>query len=82
MSEGGADSVLLYQTEDGLVQLQVRLEDDTVWLSQAQLGALLDTSKQNIGQLVVKDSFTTASPVCASRGGTDERALQSAFSSE
>ena len=34
-------SLLLYQTEDGQTQIEVRLQDETVWLSQAQLCKLL-----------------------------------------
>lgn len=40
--------IILYQTEDGQTKLQVRLEDETVWLTQQQLATLLQTSKQNI----------------------------------
>jgi hypothetical protein len=40
--------IILYQTDDGATRLQVRLEDETVWLSQAQLAELFQTTKQNI----------------------------------
>jgi hypothetical protein len=40
--------IVLYQTEDGTSRIQVRLEDETVWLSQAQLVELFQTTKQNI----------------------------------
>lgn len=66
--------IIIYQTEDGQTKLDVRLEDETVWLTQQQLATLLQTSKQNIGQhlknifaegeldeiSVVKKFFTTA----------------------
>ncbi|MEA3350090.1 MAG: RhuM family protein, partial [Chloroflexota bacterium] len=66
--------IILYQTEDGKTKLEVRLEDETVWLTQKQLATLLQTTKQNIslhlknifteGELdefsVVKESLTTA----------------------
>ncbi len=43
--------IIFYQTEDGQTKLDVRLEDETVWLTQQQqLATLLQTSKQNIGQ--------------------------------
>ena len=65
---------LLYQTEDGNSKIEVRLENDTVWLSQAQMVDLFQTTKQNIslhilnvfeeGELnehsVVKEYLTTA----------------------
>ena len=40
--------ILLYSTEDGKSKIEVRLEDETVWLSQAQLVELFQTTKQNI----------------------------------
>ncbi|MDO4511805.1 MAG: virulence protein RhuM/Fic/DOC family protein [Bacteroidales bacterium] len=43
-----ASSLLMYTTEDGQFQLKVKLEDDTVWLSQAQMASLFDTATQNI----------------------------------
>lgn len=39
---------LLYQTESGISKLVVRLEDETVWLSQAQMAELFQTTPQNI----------------------------------
>jgi hypothetical protein len=40
--------VLLYQTEDGRNRIQVRLEDDTAWLTQVMLAELFQTSVPNI----------------------------------
>jgi len=40
--------ILLYQTEDGQTKIDVRLEKETVWLSQAQMVELFQTTKQNI----------------------------------
>ena len=42
--------VILYQTEDGLTKIDVRFEDETVWLTQAQLCDLYQTSKSNISE--------------------------------
>jgi hypothetical protein len=39
---------LLYQTEDGQVRLDVRLENETVWLTQQMMAELFRTTKQNI----------------------------------
>jgi hypothetical protein len=39
---------LLYQTEDGRMQIACRLEDETLWLSQAQMAELFQTTPQNI----------------------------------
>ena len=65
--------IILYQPEEA-VRLEVRLEDETVWLTQAQMAELFQTSKQNVSlhtnnifkekelspNSVVKDSLTTA----------------------
>lgn len=40
--------VLLYQTQDNLTRIEVRLDQDTVWLTQAQMAELFQTTKQNI----------------------------------
>jgi hypothetical protein len=40
--------ILLYQTEDGQTKIDVRLEEETVWLSQVQMAELFQTTKQNI----------------------------------
>jgi len=40
--------IILYQTEDGQTRLEVRLEDETVWLSQKMMVDLYQTTKQNI----------------------------------
>lgn len=42
--------VVIYQTEDGLTNIEVKIEDETVWLSQAQLVELFQTSKSNISE--------------------------------
>ncbi|NNM43148.1 MAG: virulence RhuM family protein [Chlamydiae bacterium] len=39
---------LLYQTEDGRQRIEVRLEDETVWLSQKGMAELFQTTPQNI----------------------------------
>jgi hypothetical protein len=39
---------LVYQAEDGQIKIDVRLEEETVWLSQQQMANLFQSSKQNI----------------------------------
>ena len=34
------EKIIIYQTEDGQTQIDVRLENDTVWLTQAQMAEL------------------------------------------
>ena len=40
--------VIIYQTEDGLTKLDVRMEDETVWLTQQQMAELFQTSRTNV----------------------------------
>lgn len=42
--------VVIYRSEDGLSHVDVHLEGDTVWLTQAQLVELYQTSKSNISE--------------------------------
>jgi len=44
---------LLYQTEDGQVKLDVRLHDETVWLTQPLMAELFQTTQQNISQHIL-----------------------------
>ncbi len=68
-------NIIIYNTQDGKVNVSLYAKDGTVWMNQNQLAELFDTSKQNIGQhissiledkeldaiSVVKNYFTTAS---------------------
>jgi len=40
--------IVIYQTEDGKTKLGVRLENETVWLTQKLMAKLFQTSSQNI----------------------------------
>lgn len=42
--------VLIYQAGEGDTRIEVRLEDETVWLSQQQMAELFQTSKSNINE--------------------------------
>ena len=42
--------VIIYQTDDGLTHIDVRMEDETVWLTQAQLCELFQSSKANVSE--------------------------------
>jgi hypothetical protein len=46
----GNSEIILYQTEDGTTKIEVRLEDETVWLSQAQIGELFQKAKATISE--------------------------------
>ena len=43
-------NIIIYQTEDGLTKIDVKIESDTVWLSQQQLVELYQSSKSNISE--------------------------------
>lgn len=43
-----SQQIQLFTSADGQAQLQVALEHETVWLSQAQMGELFDTTPENI----------------------------------
>ena len=72
--ENSAIPIVIYQSTDGSIMTEVKLQDETVWLTQAQMADLFQTTKQNVGQhirnvfmegelapdSVVKDFFTTA----------------------
>ena len=42
------NEIVLFETEDEKVRLTVPIQEDTVWLTQAQMTELFDTSKQNV----------------------------------
>ena len=73
IEEEGIGGIVLYQTPDGQTNLDVKLENETVWLTQAQMAMLFETTKQNVSfhitnifkegelekEVVVKDYLTT-----------------------
>lgn len=42
------NEIIIYQTEDGVTKISVTLDGDTVWLTQAQMAELFQTTPQNI----------------------------------
>ena len=70
--EGKKGEIILYQPDES-ISLEVRLEGDTVWLTQAQMVLLFHTTKQNVSlhinnifkegelqrEVAVKESLTT-----------------------
>ncbi len=42
--------IILYQTDDGQTKLQVKMEDETVWLTQDQMAELFEKSKSTINE--------------------------------
>jgi len=50
-------SLLFYQTEDGKQRIEVRLEEETVWLTQRQMSELFQTTPENI-TIHIKNIFS------------------------
>lgn len=48
MSDAPQSSIVLYQTEDGRTRIQCRFEDETLWLTQALIAELFQTTPQNV----------------------------------
>ena len=46
----GKGQFLVYEAEDGRVKIDVRMSDETVWLTQQLMADLFQTTKQNVGQ--------------------------------
>ena len=42
------NNFLMYTTDDGKVDIEVRLEDENVWLTQNSMAELFDTTRNNI----------------------------------
>ena len=40
--------ILIYQSEEGLTNIEVKIQDDTVWLTQQQMVDLFQTSRTNV----------------------------------
>ena len=44
------DKIIIYQTEDGQTQIDVRLENDMIWLTRQQLAVLFDRDYKTISK--------------------------------
>ena len=42
------NEIIIYQTQDGQTKIDVRLKNETVWLTQNQMAELFQTTKQNV----------------------------------
>ena len=45
-----SNDIIIYNTEDGKVKINLRLENDTVWLNQLEIAELFETTKQNVSK--------------------------------
>jgi hypothetical protein len=63
--------LILYQTEDGRTRIQCRFENETVWLTQAQMAELFQTTIPNIS-MHIRNVFAEGE---LERGATDKESL-------
>jgi len=56
MAETPRGEIVVYEAPGGEVRVDVRLERETVWLSQRQMAEIFDTSTDNVG-LHLKNIF-------------------------
>jgi hypothetical protein len=47
-----SSDLILYRTEDGKTLIKCRFEDESLWLTQAQMADLFQTTPQNITQQI------------------------------
>jgi hypothetical protein len=48
MNADNYGEIIIYQTEDGLTNIEVKIQDETVWLTQQQMADLFQTSRTNV----------------------------------
>lgn len=48
MADDQRSELVLYQTEDGRTRIEVRLQDETVWMTQSAMAELYQTTPQNV----------------------------------
>ena len=68
MDENKMNKIIIYQTEDGQTQIDVRLENETVWLTQAQMAELFQKDRTVITRHinnVFKEGELEKEEVCA-----------------
>ena len=53
--------IIIYRTADGETRLEVRMENDSVWLTQAQMAELFQTTPQNI-DVIISVGYRVKSP--------------------
>ena len=49
------DDVILFKTDDGQIKLDVRFENETVWLTRTQMAALFERDVKTIGKQIEKN---------------------------
>jgi hypothetical protein len=67
--------LILYQTEDNRTRIEVRLENETVWLTQAQLAELFQRERSVITKHIrniFEEGELVEGAVCANYAQTDD----------
>jgi prophage maintenance system killer protein len=80
----GHCAIVLYQTDDGHIQLDVQLREETVWLTQAQMASLFQTERSVVTKHinnVFKSGELTRAAVCAkfAQNAADGKIYQTNF---
>src|SRR4051812_26412559 len=52
-SDAPQSSIVLYRTEDGRTRIQCRFEDETIWLTQAQIAELFDKDVRTVNEHLI-----------------------------
>lgn len=69
------DQIIIYQTSDGKTQIDVRMENETVWLTQSQMANLFQKDRTVIGrhiQNIFKEGELERELVCANFAHTTQ----------
>ena len=53
MKNNETNQIVIYETEDGQTQIDVRLEGETVWLNTTQMGTLFEREESNVRRHVI-----------------------------
>ncbi|MDE7387091.1 MAG: virulence protein RhuM/Fic/DOC family protein [Muribaculaceae bacterium] len=76
------DSIIIYQTNDGETSIDVKFQDETVWLSQAQMAELFQKDRTVIGRHInniFKEGELDESLVCANFAHTKDYGRREGF---
>ncbi len=72
----GASEILIYQNQEGNIKIDVRLEEDTVWLRQTQIAELFRKGRSTIAehiQNVFKEGELEENSVCRNFRHTEKQ---------
>ena len=76
------NQIVIYQTEDGQLSVDVKIENETVWLSQAQMAELFQKDRTVIGRHInniFKEGELDLSLVCANFAHTKDSGCREGF---